>query len=181
MLRRAVTAFVRRLALGEQVRHADAELLAELQQLVVGQGEPVVLDFRQGRDRNPAAFAHLLERPAAVIAQSSRRIPPRVGWPLIRASDPANLTILQSGSLCPHQANKRMIRPDCPIGQIATGLGRAENEESGGIDRCDSSGSSCLSDRDRADNADLTPVPRRSRRRIARLRRSPQLRKARRS
>ena len=71
MLRRAVTADGGLLVLrfGEQLGHADAESLAQLLQLVVGQGQPVVLDLGQGRDRNPAALAHFLERPAIVRAQ----------------------------------------------------------------------------------------------------------------
>ena len=35
------------LILGEQVRHADAESLAELLQLVITQRQPVMLDLRQ--------------------------------------------------------------------------------------------------------------------------------------
>ena len=49
--------------LGEQLRHPQSEPLAELLQLVVGQRQPIVLDLRQGRDRDAALRAHLLERP----------------------------------------------------------------------------------------------------------------------
>ena len=37
------------LALGEKIRHADVESLAELLELIVAQGQPVVLDLRQRR------------------------------------------------------------------------------------------------------------------------------------
>src|SRR3546814_7472853 len=56
--RRAILLF-----LGEQVRHANLESLAQLLELVVTQRQPVVLDLRQRRNRNARLGAHFLERP----------------------------------------------------------------------------------------------------------------------
>ena len=55
--------------LGKQFRDPDVQFLAQLQQLVIGQRQAVVLDLRQRRDRNSAALAHLLQGPAAVAAK----------------------------------------------------------------------------------------------------------------
>src|SRR4030095_10174542 len=65
-------AFFRQLALGEPLGHADMKLLAELEQLVIGQGESVVLNFRQRRNRDSAALAHFLERPSAMRTEVAK-------------------------------------------------------------------------------------------------------------
>ena len=70
-LRRAVTAGDSIAAvLGEEFRHAHPQSLAQLLELVEAQGQPVVLDLREGRERNSALRAHLFERPAFAMTQS---------------------------------------------------------------------------------------------------------------
>ena len=59
--------------LGEQFRHAQFEPLAELQEFVVGQGQPIVFHLRQGRQRNAGVLAHLFQGPALACAQGAQQ------------------------------------------------------------------------------------------------------------
>ncbi len=61
------------LLFGEQLGHAQLQALAQLQQLVVGQGQAVVLDLGEGRQRDAGMLAHLLQRPAPACAQRAEQ------------------------------------------------------------------------------------------------------------
>src|SRR5882672_4739947 len=51
----------------------DAEPLAQANELVIGEREPVVLDLRQRRHRKPGAAAHLGKRPVFLSPQRAQR------------------------------------------------------------------------------------------------------------
>src|SRR3954451_19659434 len=58
--------------LGEQFRHPHSQPARELLKLVISEAELIVLDFRQGRNGDSAALAHLLERPTVTLAKAAQ-------------------------------------------------------------------------------------------------------------
>src|SRR5690606_22063036 len=57
----------------EQLRHAEVEPLAHLLQLVVSEGQAIVLHLGKRRKRNAGALAHLFQGPVVTHAQAAKQ------------------------------------------------------------------------------------------------------------